>query len=185
MDIMDKELRDYRNHLILAEQKAQEDFDKAILTLSGGALGILFAFIKDIVDVGNFSEPLFLFLSWVAWGLSIISVLTSYFCSHLALRKAIKQVDDNKIYNERPGGLYDKFTAVLNGLGGILFLAGVILIICFISQNIPAGRKSIMTTKPTKKCATDGYNVPNPPPKSDKLEKGYRPPPPPPKPDKK
>jgi len=136
---MDKDLRDYRNHLIAAEQKAQEDFDKTVLSLSGGALGISFAFIKDIVGSGPFVGAPFLLLSWVSWGVSMVAVLLSYFSSHLALRWAIKQVDNKNIYNERPGGCYDRITAVLNGLGVLLFIVGVILIICFISQNLLKG----------------------------------------------
>ncbi|MDD5774068.1 MAG: hypothetical protein PHX78_11450 [bacterium] len=90
---MGKELREYRNHLVAAEQKAQEDFDKTVLSLSGGALGISFAFIKDIVGAGPFEKLFFLLFSWISWSSSIIIVLLSFFFSHLALRQAINQVD--------------------------------------------------------------------------------------------
>lgn len=138
---MEQYLQEYRNHLIAAEQKAQEDFDKTVLSLSGGALGISFAFIKDIVGAGQSHNTFLLLLSWVAWGFSISSVLMSYFFSHLALRRAIEQVDKDKIHNGRPGGCYDFITATLNCVGGLLFLAGVIFIIIFVGYNLPQGGK--------------------------------------------
>jgi hypothetical protein len=136
---MDGNLRAYRNHLVAAEQKAQEDFDKTVVSLSGGALAISFAFIKDMIGSGPLDKALFLLVSWMLWGGSITAVLLSYFCSHLALRRAIIQVDKNKIYNERPGGFYDIITAILNFGGGLLFLLGVISIVYFVGHNLPEG----------------------------------------------
>ncbi len=137
---MDKELKEYKDHLLAAQQKAQEDFDKTVLSLSGGALGVSFVFIKDIVGGGPFDKPCFLLLSWIMWASSITAVLVSYFFSHLALRRAICQVNENKIHNEHPGGCWDIITAILNICGGLLFLAGVAAIIYFVSYNLPEGR---------------------------------------------
>jgi hypothetical protein len=131
-----EELKKYRDHLVLAEQKAQEDFDKTVLSLSGGALGISFAFVTDVAGDPPFKWPLLLLGAWACWGSSVFSVLVSYFASHLALRRAIRQVDTGEIYNERVGGIYDLATAVLNGLGAVLFVAGVILITCFAYANL-------------------------------------------------
>lgn len=136
---LNENLGTYRNHLISAEQKAQADFDKSVLSLSGGALGVSFAFIKDIIGDGPVAVPNLLLLSWILWATSIVSVLASYFFSHLSLRYAIKQVDKKMIYDERPGGWYDKVTAILNACGGLLFLFGVIAIAYFVSCNISKG----------------------------------------------
>jgi len=133
---MDDNLIKYRDHLVAAEQKAQEDFDKTILSLSGGALGVSFAFTKEILGKPPFKHPQFLFLAWVCWGLSVFVVLASYFASHLALRKAIKQVDGGLPKGERVGGIYDLITANLNAFGAILFSVGVLLIIVFAHSNV-------------------------------------------------
>lgn len=37
------ELQAYRSHLVAADERAQENFDKTVLSLSGGALGVSFA----------------------------------------------------------------------------------------------------------------------------------------------
>ncbi|WP_134984071.1 hypothetical protein [Xanthomonas axonopodis] len=54
---------EYRQWLVVAEQKAQEDYDKTVLTLSGGALGISFAFVKDIVGQNPIQNSSWLLIS--------------------------------------------------------------------------------------------------------------------------
>jgi len=134
----DKRLEEYRAHIVAAEQKAQEDFDKTVISLSGGALGISFAFLKDIVGTDPVSDTIFLLSAWVSWGLSVTSVLVSYYTSHLALRRTIRQIDAGDVYTVLPGGWATRITAALNGLGGILFLAGVALMIIFVAYNLEA-----------------------------------------------
>jgi len=133
---MEKELKEYRNHLILAEQKAQEDYDKTIIALSGGGLGISFAFLENVVGTNAIVSPNLLFSSWICWAVSILCILTSYFTSHLALRRAIQQVDDETIYEKRPGGYTDLITKFCNAAGGLLFFIGVILMALFVYKNI-------------------------------------------------
>jgi hypothetical protein len=132
---MDEHLIQYRAYLVQAAQKAQDDFDRALLSLSGGALGISFAFIKDVVGQGPFESPGYLFFAWLCWGISIIFALTSYFVSGLAFRRSIDQVDRQTIRPEHPGGLFDTITGACNILGGVLFFVGVMLIAYFVWHN--------------------------------------------------
>ncbi len=46
-----KNLAAYRQHLVDAEQQMQAEYDKAVLVLSGGAIGLSMTFLKDIVGV--------------------------------------------------------------------------------------------------------------------------------------
>jgi len=128
------QLKEYRSQLIIAEQKAQEAYDKSVLTLSGGAFGISFAFVDKFIN-SNPNNVLWLLLAWSAWSLSIISILFSFFFSNKAMRKAIEQVDSRTIYNEPVGGHYSKITSTLNVLGGLFFLMGAIFIIVFVCLN--------------------------------------------------
>ena len=75
------QLADYRKWLVAAEQKSQEDFDKTVLTLSGGALGVSFVFLKDVIGPQPIVMSCFLMVAWAAWAFSTFSVLTSYFLS--------------------------------------------------------------------------------------------------------
>jgi hypothetical protein len=127
---------EYRQWLVLAEQKAQEDYDKTVLTLSGGALGISFAFVKDIVGTNPITHSSWLVASWVLWAMSTAAMLGSFFVSRLALRKAILQCDDGTIFCKPPGGFYTVLTRWLNVGGAILFLLGVCFMAAFVQSNI-------------------------------------------------
>ncbi|GAA4861135.1 hypothetical protein [Luteimonas vadosa] len=129
---------EYRQWLISAEQKAQDDFDKAVLSLSGGALGISFIFVKDIIGPGLIHHPLWVLVAWLSWALSSLAILTSFFASHIALRRAIKQCDDGSIYSQTPGGIFSSVTRNLNASGAFLFVVGVCFMAAFIYSNLSA-----------------------------------------------
>jgi hypothetical protein len=144
-----EDFSEYRKHLQAAEQKSQEDFDKTVLSLSGGALGISFIFLKDVIGPNPILEPQLLFSSWIAWGFSTFCVLASYYLSHLALRKAIQQIDLKTIRKEKVGGWFSTATAFLNAAGAILFVTGVITITFFANANLKNKEKTIATTQST------------------------------------
>ena len=128
-------LADYRETLVKLEQEAHVDYDKAVMTLSGGALGISFAFFKGISERLPANEAGLLVWAWVAWGVSLAAILCSFYTSQLAIKRAIKQVDRG----ENPshfGGWCDRATSILNALGGALFLVGVGCAIVFVHHNL-------------------------------------------------
>src|SRR5436190_223645 len=65
---MDKQTQEYRAHLVEARQKAFEDFDKTVLLLSGGALGVSITFVKDLIGPGILFCKGCLLSSWACWG---------------------------------------------------------------------------------------------------------------------
>ena len=132
----DGRLQDYRQTLQELEQQAQQSYDKTVLTLSGGALGVSFAFVSDIIGSSSALWTAWLVIAWISWGLSVTAVLFSFFFSHLALRKAVDQIDAESIHQERPGGSFDLVTAILNATGGGLFLVGVISMVIFATRNM-------------------------------------------------
>jgi hypothetical protein len=153
------DLSDYRRHLQTAEQKSQEDFDKTVLSLSGGALGISFVFLKDVIGPNPVVSPNLLFAAWVAWGSSTFCVLASYYASHLALRRAIRQVDDGTIRKQKPGGAFGRLTALLNAAGALLFLVGVFAIVFFANANLktkgePSARSQAASTSTPSAAAS-------------------------------
>jgi hypothetical protein len=162
------ELVDYRKHLVAAEQKSQEDFDKTVLSLSGGALGISFVFLKDVVGPKPIDDPHYLFFAWIAWGLSTTCVLSSYFMSHLALRRAIKQVDEGTIWKQKAGGSFRTATAALNASGAVLFLVGVCSITLFASANLSqkgvqsGNTPSTTSAAPTTSAGSAATSAPRP-----------------------
>ncbi len=138
---------DYRKHLVTADQKSQEDFDKTVLSLSGGALGISFVFLKDVIGPNPIHSPELLFAAWVAWGASTFCVLLSYYLSHLAIRAVIRQIDQDKLHLEKTGGSYSTATATLNVAGAVLFLIGVVTITLFANSNLKSKEAVYVSTK--------------------------------------
>ena len=133
---MDDQLREYRNALIQTGVKAQEDYDKAIIALSGGAFGISFAFADKFVKTAPLASG-YLLAAWVLWVLSITSVVASYYCSILALRRTVTQVDSDKVCGQQPCGRFWGLVDFLNGAGGVLFLLGCIALVSFVAGNLP------------------------------------------------
>ena len=131
-----EELDEYRQSLVLAEQKSQDAFDKAVLSLSGGALGVSFIFIKDIVGPDTLVSPCWLLSAWILWAASSLAVLASFYTSHLALQCAIRQCDDGSIRTAPVGGIYTTVTRWLNASGAIMFVLGVLCISLFVSNNL-------------------------------------------------
>ncbi len=127
---------DYRGQLITYYVKSQDDFDKTLIALAGGALGISFAFVDGFVDPSSPQAVWSLSWSWILWSLCLVFVLCSFFASNLAARKALKQLDDGTIYNKRTGGSANWITAALNIVGGCSFVVGVFLMIYFVIQNL-------------------------------------------------
>jgi hypothetical protein len=130
---MDDEHRDYRSKLIALEQKAQESYDKTVLSLSGGALGVSFAFVTGFVERGRMQASGLLVAAWLSWAVSVAATLASHFTSHHALRRAVKELDAGR---PAEGGSWDLFTEILNGMAGLLFLVGVVLVAVFVRRNV-------------------------------------------------
>lgn len=137
-------LAKYRDLLIAADQKAQEEFDKAVLSLSGGALGVSLVFLKDVIGSDPIGWPSLLMAAWVCWAFSTLFVLVSYHLSHKAIRASIQQIDDGDPYAQKFGGDWAVWTARLNVWGATLFVAGVLFITSFACVNLSAkGTKNV------------------------------------------
>ena len=115
----------YRNVLIALETKSQTEYDRLVVALSGGALGISFAFVKRFVGDDPPLALWTLMAAWVAWVCSLALMLGSHFFSTKAPRKAATQVDEEKTDTERVwGNNYDRLVGWLNAFGGITFILG-------------------------------------------------------------
>ena len=129
---------EYRQHLVLARQKAQEDYDKTLIYLSGGALGISFAFIDKLTDGPPFAWQCLLFIAWGSWIASLVIMLLSFRSSRAALERAIEEVDNYTVdtVDKRPGGIFAVVTEHANWLGLFTFLAGLVAIGVFVWKNL-------------------------------------------------
>ncbi len=124
-------MNDTRKDYVESEHHAQDQFDKAVLTLSGGAFGVSFAFMNDVVG----DDPhylLWILLAWSAWGLSITLILITFYTSNEAFRRAIRNLDEGK----ENGGVWSTATSWLNFFAGTLFVLGVLFLVLFVALNL-------------------------------------------------
>ena len=125
----------YRSELIVADKQSQDSYDRSIITLSGGALGLSLVFIKDIVGEDLILLSWAAILAWMLWAGSIALIVVSFFTSSHALRKAIDQLDSGNI-EDNVGGVWSTATATCNTLAGVFLVLGFFSFIFFASANI-------------------------------------------------
>ena len=131
---------DERAKLIQSQAEETHKFDKAILTLAAGAFGFSLAFIKEIVPEIKNGTFIWLLTSWVGFGLSLLSTLISFLVSQIACRKQIKIVEKEFFGEEKKMGHKNKaarWTFGLNIASITAFILGVILLVVFVSVNVP------------------------------------------------
>jgi hypothetical protein len=125
----------YRDWLVSADQKSSQAYDKAVMTLSGGALGLSLTFVKEIAPNPLTCTKWMLAAAWASLTVSLTSILISMLTSQWALRKAIRQVDAGLEPDTKIGGFFSRLTIALNILSGLMFVAGVALLAWFSARN--------------------------------------------------
>jgi hypothetical protein len=132
-------ITDYREWLVKTHHQASSDFDKAVMTLSGGALAISIAFVHDVAPQPVQGSTLWLGFSWAFLVVSLVAILAGLVTTEFALRRAIHQVDAGTIYSEVPGGVFARATFYLNVIAASTFITGVVFLVTFALMNIRNG----------------------------------------------
>ncbi len=130
-------LSKYRDYAVKEFTKSQESFDKVLLTLASGALGISISFTDNIIDIDTSKSLFVLFLAWFFWGSSLFVLLLSHSNSVKAWNKTIDQVDFDTLpeKNENPGEPYNSRVGTCNSLGLFLFMLGLVSFFIYLSIN--------------------------------------------------
>jgi hypothetical protein len=133
---MDEALKAYRQELIESKNSSQDQLDKALLTLSGGAFGITFAFVDNFIS-GSPQYLYLLFLSWISWGLTIGMSLVAFYLTVKSFEFSIKQInhDPESVY-KKPFNKLDKAVNILNLSSLAGFLIGLLCIGIFVYLNL-------------------------------------------------
>ena len=112
--------REERNSLVDAEREGSRSFDKAVLTLSAGALGLSITFLRQIAPSPIPGTVVVLIFAWIAFGLSVLCTLSSFLTSQRAIgrqREILDEIYSKKIPNENWSGLknpWSTVTSILN-----------------------------------------------------------------------
>jgi hypothetical protein len=121
---------DYRKTLIEAQAAASAAFDKAIMTLSGGALAISLTFIHDVAP--HPKRQRLMLTSWSFLAFSLLIIVASFIASEHASWRALAAYDAGTAH---PHG-WGTFVAILNIIAGAAFIAGVAFLVAFAVYNL-------------------------------------------------
>lgn len=124
------------------EFKNTGPYDKAILTLSGGALALSFVFIKDIIKPDQAVSGWLLYCAWCLFVLAIVNNISGFMFalrgSNAEWHMAISRYRLRTKSEEDLETLLDKnrtFLRRANILQGIFFLLGVISLSIYVMVN--------------------------------------------------
>jgi hypothetical protein len=122
----------YRQWLVEAYQKSSDAYDKAVMTLAGGALGISLAFVHQVAP--HPTHKTWLAVSWVLLAVSLLLIFLSFWTSQQTLLREINKRDRRKVWPswDIPGWS----TTILNAASGLAFIAGVACLVRFAWFNI-------------------------------------------------
>jgi hypothetical protein len=130
----------YRPMLEQQIYAAGQDYDRAILTVSSGALALTAALLHDIapgpLDAGS---RLLLIVSWGALTAALVLIIVSIQFGYRALRNALDNVDSTDIEALKtiPGGRAATWTGRLNIAAGGALVAGLVAFALFALVNLP------------------------------------------------
>jgi hypothetical protein len=137
---------DERRSLIDAEIDQSRLFDRAILVLSSGALGLSLTFIDKAVPNIDGDTLRWLKTGWVFFIGSLLSTLVSFQVSQAALKRQRDIIDylyslpaEDKENSTETTNKFAKRTFRLNISALLLFVAGTISLTVFVALNTPGG----------------------------------------------
>lgn len=130
------DMRQYREGLVETQRKLNESYDKLIITLSGGSLALSITFLKDIIGSSEINHPLLLLIAWGLFVLSLTSILGEILFGIKAHKKAITQVDNGTIHNEKVGGQSSSWSSATHLVASFSLVSGLLFISAFAYFNI-------------------------------------------------
>lgn len=129
-----------RKSLIEAQQQCYQQFDKAILTLSTGGLGVSIIFLRDILPFEQITNYWFLIGSWILFTISILSTLISFLTSQYAYSVQLRLIEEYFLEKDSDAltkkNRFAQITGGLNISAAVFFILAVISTIVFVSINI-------------------------------------------------
>lgn len=117
-----------RKRLTDLHEKATESFDRAVMTLAGGALGISLAFVHDVAPTPR--HKVVLGVSWLLFALSLLLSLLSFLTMERAVVTMVGKYDREE-HIER-----GKLTDILNWGAALSLISGVVSLVTFAWLNL-------------------------------------------------
>lgn len=131
-----------RKSLVEAKREQSQLFDKAILTLAGGALGLSLTFIKEIISSHKPVQIYWLILAWICFIVSMLSTLISFLTSQCACSTQIEILEESYFNDTNKKSennkIAAKWTNCLNWISILTFIMGAFSLGVFSIVNLLA-----------------------------------------------
>lgn len=133
---MDKSLVDFRENSETTLTKSQDDFEKQLVYISGGALTVSMFLIEKVVkDLSRADCKWVLITCWTMLGFTLVVNLLSHFLCINFNYKTIEEIDADN-YNPAKARRRNGIIKVVNVSTFITLILGIILLIIFTSINL-------------------------------------------------
>jgi ABC-type siderophore export system fused ATPase/permease subunit len=130
----DKDIdQEHYNQLFELYKESGMQFDKQILYISSGALGLSLTFITDIVEMKIATNKCLLSTSWIILVIIIFLSLTSHYISMKAMNHRMENLKDTK---DTKSSFYNKIVSILNITMLLGLPVGIAILLCFITFNL-------------------------------------------------
>jgi hypothetical protein len=140
--------RYYRAHLAWLEEESQGLYDRAVLTLSGGAIGVSLVVVKDYLKLRGGVGSVLIALALLCWGLSVFCTLFSSARSRKVLSSAVAWLNEG-LAPARINELSGRVASRLNTASSILFLLGVTFFAIYVAiEPTTAAKQQAVSSAP-------------------------------------
>lgn len=133
----------YRKLLQVVVDKSEEEFEKKLIYIAAGALGLSFTFISDIVNIATSELLYILIVGWVSLIGCICLNLTSHILSKNKANKTISDIDEFILSDNNDDTILrkkihkrNKNTDCANYITIGMLILGIICIVLFVSYNM-------------------------------------------------
>jgi|GEM_PF-2463820 len=129
-----KRLSAHRTELRTIQVDQINRFDRLVVTLSAGALGLSVTYFRETAGSFDQTSTWCLAIAWIAFVISVAATLGSHFSSQEDMALEINYLDSCISDNSEPGGSknpWNRTTRFLNILAGMGFFAGAAALVCF------------------------------------------------------
>jgi len=113
-----------------------KSFAKSVLTLSSGAFGVTFLFLKEVVPRPICCTVWLLALSWLGFAVSIIAITYAFFTSQKSCNAEIENLESQYRNNKKLDNPWTPKTAVSNAVALWAMIAAMVAFTLFGVINI-------------------------------------------------
>jgi hypothetical protein len=166
----DQAYLDERKLLLEGEEAYASRFDKWLITLSGGALALSLAFLKDFVPSNGLRAECCLFFAWVLFTLVIVVTLgCTLLCQRARekYREALDKAYENggcewqlRARNAQGERCEPKLVAYLNRLNIVLFPVGLVFLAVFAVSNVATTKERRHEVSSFHRSGEEGREAP-------------------------